>query len=151
MISRGGSNSMSLVFKKCLCQNESIKNLIPGSATGSQVVQTVTIGGPRGAHPAVPQGTRFFPFDIQILRNVAASGVHAPLWEILDPPLVTKCSSRQRPMYVGHSGKRLDMEDHFYLARWVDTRTMSKCWWMYSKTRDNLHTRTYRMYMYMYI
>ena len=30
-----------------------------------------------GAPP--PQGTRFFRFDIQILRNVAASGVHAPL------------------------------------------------------------------------
>ena len=34
----------------------------------------------QGAHPAhaPPQGTQFFRFDIQILRNVAASGVHAP-------------------------------------------------------------------------
>ena len=26
-----------------------------------------------------PQGTQFFHFDIQILRNIAALGVHAPL------------------------------------------------------------------------
>ena len=40
-----------------------------------------------GAAGACPQGSRFFCFDIQIFRNVAASGVGAPLREILDPPL----------------------------------------------------------------
>ena len=48
-----------------------------------------------GACPAhVPQGSRFFCFDIQNLRNITASGVHAPptrstplLRKILDPPL----------------------------------------------------------------
>ena len=41
-------------------------------------------------------GSRFFRFDIQNFQNVTASGVHTPpkrstppLWEILDPPLVT--------------------------------------------------------------
>ena len=41
-----------------------------------------------------PGATQFFRFDIQILRNVAALGVHAPpyevhapLREILGPPL----------------------------------------------------------------
>ena len=34
-----------------------------------------------------PQGSRFFRFDIQNFQNVTALGVHAPLWEILDPPL----------------------------------------------------------------
>ena len=54
----------------------------------------------QGAPPArAPQGSRFFHLDIQILRNVATSGVGAPyevgaphevgtpLREILDPPL----------------------------------------------------------------
>ena len=42
------------------------------------------------------QGSRFFHFSIQILRNVAASGVGAPLrgcrllQEMLDPPLLTE-------------------------------------------------------------
>ena len=42
-----------------------------------------------------PYGSRFFHFDMQNFQNVAASGVHgppyevhAPLREILDPPLV---------------------------------------------------------------
>ena len=49
-------------------------------------------GGAAGARP--PYGSRFFRFDIQIFRNVAASGVGAPprgrrspLREILDPLL----------------------------------------------------------------
>ena len=53
-----------------------------------------TIGGSRGGAP--PHGSRFFRFDMQNFRNVAASGVHgppyevhAPLREILDPPLNT--------------------------------------------------------------
>ena len=43
-----------------------------------------------GAASMPPQGSRFFRSDIQILRNVAASGVGAPPpppREILDPPL----------------------------------------------------------------
>ena len=50
-------------------------------------------GGAPGARP--PYGSRFFRFDMQNFRNVATSGVHgpppyevhAPLREILDPPL----------------------------------------------------------------
>ena len=53
------------------------------------------IGGSRGCTQHVPPyGSRFFHFDMQNFQNVAASGVHgppyevhAPLWEILDPPL----------------------------------------------------------------
>ena len=56
------------------------------------------IGGSRGRArraPPPPYGSRFFCFDMQNFRNVAASGstaprtqVHAPpLREILDPPL----------------------------------------------------------------
>ena len=47
------------------------------------------IGGSRGVHPAhaPPPGTQFFHFDIQILRNVATSGVHAPLRGPRPPPL----------------------------------------------------------------
>ena len=41
-------------------------------------------GGAAGARP--PQGSRFFRFDIQILRNVAASGVGAPPYEVGAPP-----------------------------------------------------------------
>ena len=47
----------------------------------------------QGAASARPQGSRFFRFDKQIFRNVAALGVGAPLRgrrplrEILDPPL----------------------------------------------------------------
>ena len=48
------------------------------------------------AERATPYGSRFFRFDMQIFRNVAASGVHGPplrgpcppLREILDPPLI---------------------------------------------------------------
>ena len=42
-----------------------------------------------------PQGSRFFPFDIQIFQNIATLGVGAsppqgwhPLQEILDPTLI---------------------------------------------------------------
>ena len=56
---------------------------------------------PGGRTWRAPQGTQFFRFDIQILRNIAASGVHAPLrgprppyGKILDPPLnMTPCLS----------------------------------------------------------
>ena len=37
-----------------------------------------SVADPGGAHGARPQGYRFFRFNIQILRNVAASGVGAP-------------------------------------------------------------------------
>ena len=38
-----------------------------------------TLADPGGALPArAPQGSRFFRFDIQIFRNIAASGVGAP-------------------------------------------------------------------------
>ena len=33
-----------------------------------------------------PYGSRFFRFDIQIFRNVAASGVGAPPYEVGAPP-----------------------------------------------------------------
>ena len=38
-----------------------------------------------GAHH--PYGTQFFRFHIHFHRKAPASGVHAPLQEILDPPL----------------------------------------------------------------
>ena len=37
-----------------------------------------SIGGSRGRCQRAPPGSRFFHFDIQILQNVAASGVGAP-------------------------------------------------------------------------
>ena len=58
------------------------------------LIMTLIIGGSRGHHWHTPQGSRFFHFDIQILRNVAASGVGAPYKvgapprEILDLPLL---------------------------------------------------------------
>ena len=59
-------------------------------------------GGACRAH-ATPYGTQFFHFHIHFHRKVPMSGVqapqwvHAPLWEILDPPLVSTlfCSSFQ--------------------------------------------------------
>ena len=51
-------------------------------------------------------GSRFFRFDMQNFRDVAVSGVHGPLYEvhaplreILDPPLI-----------VLHPRRRLNME-----------------------------------------
>ena len=35
-----------------------------------------------GAQPVVPQGSRFFHFDVQILRNVATSRVGAPVYDV---------------------------------------------------------------------
>ena len=40
-------------------------------------------GGASGARP--PYGSRFFRFDMQNFRNVAASGVHGPLYEVHAP------------------------------------------------------------------
>ena len=40
----------------------------------------------RGACLAPPQGSRFFPFDIQNFRNVTASGVGGPCYEVNAPP-----------------------------------------------------------------
>ena len=42
-------------------------------------------GGCRRRAPP-PQGSRFFRFDIQNFRNVAASGVGAPPYEVGAPP-----------------------------------------------------------------
>ena len=42
-------------------------------------------GGAPGARP--PQGSQFFHFDIQNFRNVTASGVHTPSYEVHAPPL----------------------------------------------------------------
>ena len=44
------------------------------------------IGGSRGCADTPPQGPRLFQFNVQNFRNVSASGVGAPLREILDPP-----------------------------------------------------------------
>ena len=38
-----------------------------------------------GRRRCAPQGSRFFHFDIQIFRNVAASGVGAPSYEVGTP------------------------------------------------------------------
>ena len=40
--------------------------------------------GAPGARP--PYGSRFFRFDMQNFRNVAASGVHGPPYEVHAPP-----------------------------------------------------------------
>ena len=55
-------------------------------------VSLADLGG-RARHTP-PYGSRFFRFDTQNFRNVAASGVHAPPppREILDPPL---CMTKQ--------------------------------------------------------
>ena len=42
------------------------------------------LGGARPARP--PQGSQFFRFDIQNFRNVTASGVHTPSYEVHAPP-----------------------------------------------------------------
>ena len=78
-------------------------------------------GGAAGAcPPPPPHGSRFFRFDIQIFRNVAASGVGAPhevgapLREILDPLLLgircvfTFSIQSLRPNYR-HQGLNLPM------------------------------------------
>ena len=74
------------------------KGQLGGDFTPTVVVKSsfskMYIGGSRGARP--PYGSRFFHFDMQNFRNVAASGVHGsayevhapPLREILDPPLM---------------------------------------------------------------
>ena len=57
----------------------------------------ITIGGSRGPCPAhAPHGTQFFRFRIHFHQKVPTSEVHTPpngctppLWEILDPPLIT--------------------------------------------------------------
>ena len=52
-------------------------------------------GGVPGARP-LPQGSKFFCFNIQNFRNITALGVHAQnfvsLREILDPPLIKTCA-----------------------------------------------------------
>ena len=58
-----------------------VKNLKNGTFTIPDLYWSTTIpladqGGAAGTRP--PQESRFFRFDIQILRNVAASGVGAP-------------------------------------------------------------------------
>ena len=72
----------------------------------------------QGAPPAPPQGSRFFCFNIQILRNIATSGVGTPpmrlappLREILDPPLL--CIHRRQK-----------------LSRPVDFSVTCQDWWV---------------------
>ena len=69
-----------------------IQNQASSPKTFKHVFYLQCIGGSRGSVPSAttpppPQGSRFFRFDIQNFRNVTASGVDAPLREILDPPL----------------------------------------------------------------
>ena len=84
---------MSLTIKngeKILLYNCYMQSII----TMSSICYT-RIGGSRGrTRRAPPLRSQFFHFDIQNFRNVTASGVHtpsyevhAPLREILDPPL----------------------------------------------------------------
>ena len=46
------------------------------------------IGGSRGGAPGArpPYGSRFFRFDMQNFRNIAALGVHGPPYEVHAPP-----------------------------------------------------------------
>ena len=43
------------------------------------------LGGVPGSRPLPPQGTRLFHFDIQNFRNITASGVNAPPYEVDAP------------------------------------------------------------------
>ena len=48
----------------------------------------INSGGSRGRRRrAPPYGSRFFRFDIQIFRNIAASGVGTPPYEVGAPPM----------------------------------------------------------------
>ena len=49
--------------------------------------KTVVDPGGSAAGACPPYGSRFFRFDIQIFRNVAASGVGAPPYEVGTPPM----------------------------------------------------------------
>ena len=75
-----------------MCQSQTL-SLLGDSIFLYYCLQWRIQGGTTGTCP--PSGSRFFHFDIQIFRNVAASGVGAPptrsappLPEILDPLLV---------------------------------------------------------------
>ena len=68
-----------------------------------------------------PWGSRFFRFDMQNIWNVTASGVHvpppyevhAPLWEILDPPLSSHSCSLIRKELAKVSEMALDFFAEF--------------------------------------
>ena len=59
-------------------------------------MRTVAGSGIGGSRGAPPQGSRFFRFDIQMFRNVAASGVGAPL-RAGRPPTGNPGSATERP------------------------------------------------------
>ena len=51
-------------------------------------VALADLGGARPVRaPPPPYGSRFFHFDMQNFRNVAASGVHGPSYEVHAPPM----------------------------------------------------------------
>ena len=51
---------------------------------GYKALPLADLGGAPGARP--PYGSRFFHFDMQNFRNVAASGVHGPRTRSTPPP-----------------------------------------------------------------
>ena len=58
-------------------------SLLPPSYLGRLTL--ADLGG-RARRAPPPYGSRFFRFDMQNFQNVAASGVHGPLYEVHTPP-----------------------------------------------------------------
>ena len=61
-----------------------------------------------GARPPPPYGSRFFRFDMQNFRNVAASGVHGPPYEIHAPPPTGNPGSATDNVYFCTSAQQID-------------------------------------------
>ena len=69
---------------KCVASMPALDLVVP-----LQFSKNFTIGGSRGGRARrapPPYGSRFFRFDMQNFWNVAASGVHGPLYEVHAPP-----------------------------------------------------------------
>ena len=66
------------------------------------MVLIADLGGVPGARPT--QGSRFFRFDIQNFRNVTASGVHAPTYEVHAPIREIPDSPIRLSYHPQHSG-----------------------------------------------
>ena len=92
------------------------------------------IGGSGGrARCTPPLRVPILSFDIQNFRNVTASGVHtpsyevhAPLREILDPPLNKHCTGFQYAEPLGKSLSAAQIKDIKFLLKFKDKRCVKK-------------------------